>query len=622
MTLTRWQQIENLYFEVLELSPTEQADFLRGATGDDELRREVETLLAAQDLTDDFLPETELFALGCEAIVERGRALHRGQTFGDYRISGFLGSGGMGEVYLAEDLRENRRVALKILPSAFGQDAERIRRFRREARAASRIVHENVARIYEVGTAENLDYIALEYVAGKTLRRYLNDTNPTVAEILPLAEQIVAALEAAHDCGIVHRDLKPENVMVTPDGTIKVLDFSIAKFNKKSLLPIDSRQTVFDSRETAGMEISGKIVGTTGYMSPEQLRGGEIDSRTDIWSFGVLLYEVLTGKLPFHGATNVDLIAAILTSEPIFPAAVSNDFRQIINKSLRKNPAERYQTAGELSDALKNLSKQSAMVNKKRMPHTILAVVVAFALFGAIGIWLIKLYQSAALFESTKQTACTDTNGLLSWYAAEDNADDRFNRNNGTLENGVTFADGKFGQGFRFDGEDDFVRSSTRDFPIENQDRTIEAWVKVEKFWDGLYTETFFFGYGNFNNTPSLIFVLGLFDYNRNKNNLFFSQWGSSIAGESLEIGTFYHVAATNTGDKVSLYLNGKLMETKTLPLNIGADAELFIGRIGNKLGDYRRLNGIVDEVKIYNRALTADEIKFIYNDGKGIDCR
>lgn len=614
MTPTRWKQIENLYFEILEQPPEKRIDFLDNASDDDELRREVETLLSVNDINDSFLPETEFFALGCELIAERGHVLHHGEKFGDYQILKFLGGGGMGEVYLAEDLRENRRVALKVLPQALKQDSERIRRFRREARAASRVRHENIAEIYEVGSAENHDFIALEYVKGKTLRQFLSDTHPTVAEILPIAEQIVCALEAIHECGIVHRDLKPENVIITPDGKVKLLDFSIAKFDQKSL-------NSSSSRETAGMQTAEAIVGTSGYMSPEQLRGAEIDNRTDFWSFGVLLYEMLTGNLPFQGATSVDLIAAILTSEPKYPAAVSKDFRQIINKSLRKNPSERYQTTRELSDALKKLSPKSAE-SKKRMLSKIIAATIVLAVFGAIGIGLIKFYQSVASFESTKQTVCTDQNGLISWYAAEGNAEDRFNLNNGTLENGATFAEGKFGQGFKFDGKDDFVRAAARRFPTGIQDRTIEGWVKIEKLWDDLYTVTYFFGYGNFNDYPTLAFVLGIHDDDEIRNRLFFSQWGKTAVGEELKAETFYHVAATNTDNKVSLYLNGKLMQTKILPLNMGENAELFIGRIGNKLGDHHRMNGIVDEVKIYNRALTADEIKYIYNDGKGIDCR
>jgi serine/threonine-protein kinase len=229
-----------------------------------------------------------------------------------YRIISKIGEGGMGEVYLAQDTKLDRRVALKILPEEFAGDTERLRRFVQEAKAASALNHPNIITIHEIGDADGTQFIATEYVEGKTLSRLLRAEPASIRSAIDIAIQIVAALQAAHDAGIVHRDIKPDNVMIRPDGVVKLLDFGIAKLTEKNRQPIDEEAaTAIKAGTNPGM-----IVGTAGYMSPEQARGKQIDARTDIFSFGVVLYEMLTTRTPFEGENAMDVIGSILHKEP------------------------------------------------------------------------------------------------------------------------------------------------------------------------------------------------------------------------------------------------------------------------------------------------------------------
>ncbi len=222
----------------------------------------------------------------------------------------------MGEVYLAHDSILKRKVALKLLPPNIAADANRIRRFQIEARAASRIVQRNVAQVYEVGETESIHFIAMEFIDGETLRTHLKSGSLSSEQVLPIAKQIAAALQAAHEVGVVHRDLKPENIMLRSDGEVKVLDFSLAKLTRRAP-PSNGSATDYDSSflTNSFKTEPGFLMGTATYMSPEQARGQEVDVRTDVWSFGVVLYEMLKGEPPFRGATGMDTIVALLTTE-------------------------------------------------------------------------------------------------------------------------------------------------------------------------------------------------------------------------------------------------------------------------------------------------------------------
>ncbi len=279
-----------------------------------------------------------------------------GQTLSHYLILKKLGAGGMGDVYLASDDRLGRKLALKVLPAQFMQDAERVKRFEQEARAASALNHPNIITIYEIGHHGNLHYLATEYIEGETLRSRMNARRLTVDEAIEIALQTAAALQAAHNAGIAHRDIKPENIMLRPDGYVKVLDFGLAKLTERASPAAEDLEaetkSLFETQP-------GLVIGTIAYMSPEQARGQRVDGRTDIFSLGVVLYEMIAGKRPFSGPTTSDVIASLLTSAPErllehLPTAPI-ELEQIINRMLAKNRDERFQTAQELIAALKRV---------------------------------------------------------------------------------------------------------------------------------------------------------------------------------------------------------------------------------------------------------------------------
>ena len=271
-----------------------------------------------------------------------------GSRLDAYEVIAPLGRGGMGEVWLARDLKLERKVALKVLPPDFTQDSTRVARFRQEARAASGLNHPNVCTIHSLGeTPDRQQFIAMEYVEGATLRERLGGHHLTLRQVLDTAVQIASALSAAHAAGVVHRDLKPENVMLRPDGLVKVLDFGLAK-----LAPLGATLTGEDATHTVVRTDAGSVVGTTAYMSPEQARGQDVDARTDIWSLGVMLYEMVAGRRPFSGQSSGDVVAAILDREPALLARIEPDappeLHRIVGKTLRKDKDQRYQVMKDL----------------------------------------------------------------------------------------------------------------------------------------------------------------------------------------------------------------------------------------------------------------------------------
>ncbi len=283
--------------------------------------------------------------------------LEAGYSLGHYQILKQIGAGGMGEVYLAEDSRLRRKIALKVLPENIAQDKERLRRFEQEAFAASALNHPNILTIYEFGADADTHFLAAEFVEGETLRERIEQFAPLGRrEVLDIAAQIAAALNAAHVAGIVHRDIKPDNVMIRPDGLIKILDFGIAKLTEIKSISIDAEAaTAIGIKTNVGM-----IIGTANYMSPEQARGQAVDARSDIFSFGIVLYEMLAGRKAFAGESAMDVISAILTKEPapLDEGETSLELRRIIEKCLRKERDERYESAKDLLADLKKLWKQ------------------------------------------------------------------------------------------------------------------------------------------------------------------------------------------------------------------------------------------------------------------------
>ena len=282
-----------------------------------------------------------------------------GQKIGHYEILSTLGKGGMGEVYLAQDTKLSRKVALKVLPGAFTQDQERLRRFEQEARATSALNHPNILTIFEIGEADGRHYIATEFIEGETLGQRIAVGPPLkLRETLDIAEQITSALSAAHGAGIVHRDVKPENIMIRRDGIVKVLDFGLAK-----LAQIQSiRSGPDDSTRALVKTGTGVVMGTVAYMSPEQARGLSLDARTDIWSLGVVIYQMLTGSAPFSGATSSDTLVSILEREPrslnSFSPEIPEELEWIVTKALTKDCDDRYQTSREMLNDLRRLKQR------------------------------------------------------------------------------------------------------------------------------------------------------------------------------------------------------------------------------------------------------------------------
>src|SRR5262245_39994843 len=275
-----------------------------------------------------------------------------------YRLLAPLGVGGMGEVYLAEDTKLGRKVALKLLPAEFTRDAGRVRRFEQEARAASALNHPNILTIFEIGEASGGRYIVTEFIDGQTLRERLNGDRLAPPAALDIAAQIAAALTAAHEAGIVHRDIKPENVMLRCDGIVKVLDFGLAKLKPQQVGAVDS-QAPTQKKITD----PGTVMGTVGYMSPEQVRGQDADHRADIFSFGVILYEMLSGQRAFSGDSAVEVMSAILKEDPSelseTNTKISPQLEKIVRRCLEKQPERRFQSASDLGFALEALSTPS-----------------------------------------------------------------------------------------------------------------------------------------------------------------------------------------------------------------------------------------------------------------------
>ncbi|HYX31176.1 MAG TPA: protein kinase [Pyrinomonadaceae bacterium] len=364
MTTERWQQIEALFQAALARDASERSHFLsQSCNGDGSLRAEVELMLAAHDRGGAFL-ETPALEVEARRISKDRYESLAGTTLGHYRIDRLLGSGGMGEVFAATDTRTNRKVALKLLPDYFTNDPRRVLRFEQEARAVLALNHPNIVTIYEVGQSANTHYIATEFIEGETLRRRLSRESLSVNEALEIAIQICNGLVAAESLGIVHRDIKPENIMLRPDGYVKVLDFGIAKLSDPSDLAGECSLNARDSDEKISPTSTnpGVMLGTVRYMSPEQARGLKVDGRADLWSLGVTLYEMLSGRVPFDASEPVDCVAAILEIQPPPPSNVNStvppELQWIVNKTLRRDRDERYQTARELLGDLRELKQE------------------------------------------------------------------------------------------------------------------------------------------------------------------------------------------------------------------------------------------------------------------------
>ncbi len=356
MTPDRYQHVVDLCQAAWEQSPETRGVFVQQAClADDELRREVEAMLAADEQPSQFLDESP-DDIAAEALVGRPTRPLIGETLGDYRVIERLGRGGMGEVFLAQDTRLKRRAALKLLPEEYTSDPARLRRFEQEACAVSALNHPNIVTVYGLGQAASVSFLATEFVEGRTLRQELANGPLPAHRAVEIAIQTSLALSAAHGADIIHRDIKPENIMLRPDGLVKVLDFGLAKWTEK-------RTGVEASLDlTECVTAPGLIVGTPRYMSPEQARGVPVDCRTDLFTLGSVLYEMLSGHPAMEGQTPSDILAAVLTLDPIpleslCPECPAGLIR-ITRRALERDRETRYQSAEEMAADLKVVQQQ------------------------------------------------------------------------------------------------------------------------------------------------------------------------------------------------------------------------------------------------------------------------
>jgi non-specific serine/threonine protein kinase len=367
MLTDRWLEIETLYNSACERKPEERGAYLESACGGDEsLRLEVESLLAHEELAANFL-ETHEFTTPGNAVEA---SVPAGEQIGPYLVLEFLQKGGMGEVYKARDMRLDRTVAIKVLPRALAADPTAVERFQREVRAASSLNHPRICTVHDVGEFQGRPFLVMEFLEGQSLRDRIACEPLPIAELMDLAVQICDALKAAHAKDIVHRDIKPGNIFITAGGQIKILDFGLAKRSCEARAVAEATVSAADEQTAAtGTRITitrpGSITGTLAYLSPEQARSEEVDSRTDIYSLGVVLYQMATGRPTFHAETSEELIGAILHQTPVKPSVlnppVPASLERIILKALEKEPTARYQSVADLLEDLEKITASRSL---------------------------------------------------------------------------------------------------------------------------------------------------------------------------------------------------------------------------------------------------------------------
>jgi serine/threonine protein kinase len=373
MTPERWAEVNDVLHRAMELVPERRDVFLDEAcAADDSLRHEVESLLAASDRAgSSFLQSSPAMRLV------------RGTQLDGYEIQDLLGAGGMGEVYRARDLRLHRNVAVKVLPAQAASDPDRLRRFEHEAMAAAALNHPNILAVFQMGTHEGAPYLVSELLEGQTLREQIERGGVSTRKAIDYAAQLARGLAAAHEKGVVHRDLKPENLFITPDGRVKILDFGLAKLMESQ----PSSDTLILHAGTN----PGAVMGTVGYMSPEQVRGERADHRADIFAFGAIFYEMLTGKRAFQKPTAAETLAAILNEEPPPFSQTGLEIppgpERIARRCLEKNREERFQSASDLAFAVQALSDPEAASTKENEQEWSLR-----------GLWRSKTRTASVLF--------------------------------------------------------------------------------------------------------------------------------------------------------------------------------------------------------------------------------
>ena len=397
MNTPSWHRVKEILQSALALPPAERDTLIQQMCGgNDAVRAEVESLLAAMEQAGDFMEQPALQSLSLSAVFPSGwipdlgrRALQPGNSLGPYTIVEFAGAGGMGEVYRAHDANLNRDVALKVRPAAFALDADRFTRFRREAQILAALNHPNIASIYGFENSDGVQALVLELVEGPTLADRMATSPIPLGETLSIAKQIAEGLEAAHKRGIIHSDLKPANIKLRPDGTVKILDFGLAK----ALDTVDESSIASDAAPVTSSTISraGLIFGTAAYMSPEQARGEVVGKRSDIWAFGCVLYEALTGRPAFHGKTIEDILSAVLCQEPdwtLLPPETPDDIVSLLRKCLEKDVHRRLHDITDARIEIERAGIPTPMAtSQKHGRPAFLLLTIAAVIAVSIAVW-------------------------------------------------------------------------------------------------------------------------------------------------------------------------------------------------------------------------------------------
>ena len=443
MTPERWQQISRIFKSAIALDSDARRAYVAEKCGADEsLRSEVENLIASHQQAnhEDFIGGNAA-EKGARLIIDPGEIepspsrLDDGQQLGSYVVLKRLGAGGMGEVYLARDLRLGRTVALKVLSADLSSDRRRMQRFRQEAKVASSLNQPNILTIFEFGEVDGLTFLATEFIDGETLRDALHGKRLKLPDVLDVVIQILAALDAAHEAHIVHRDIKPENVMIRGrDQVVKVLDFGLAKVTEKRSAMATERRPDAEF-VTEMMTVPGTLMGTINYMSPEQAQSQAVDGRTDIWSTGVVLYEMLTGVMPFGGPTTGHVLVQIIDKEPPpLPksSSVPAELQRILSKAMAKSLEDRYQTAKDMLIDLKTLRKRLDVADspaaddtdvdvKKRLVLFVALVVVAVvtAVIFVVNVWRSRHEQPASVVTASTPAPTLPSRMLIYWITVQ-----------------------------------------------------------------------------------------------------------------------------------------------------------------------------------------------------------
>ena len=423
MLAARWRQIESVFNAAQGKTAEERVRFLDEAcSGDQTLRREVESLLSNEDLAASFLESAGSGALPAPAARE---IVPPGERIGPYTVIDLLGTGGMGEVYEAKDQRLDRHVAIKFLPRAVADDAAALQRFEREARAASALNHPNICTVYDVGEHQGRPFLVMELLEGESLKDRIAGKRVPIPELVAVTRQVCAALQAAHARDIVHRDIKPGNIFVTHSGQVKVLDFGLAKRGVETLPSSMAAPRPAENPSTLALTVTGTVMGTLAYMSPEQAVGEEVDARTDIFSFGVVLYEMATGQPPFRGKTPAGIMGSILTETPPKPSvantAIPVKLERVILRALEKDRELRYDSIERLSADVEEWQQAETTPAGARTRRWMLAAAGAGAASlagGAFLTWLPLFTQRRKILVAVLPLADSDPDPKQSYFAS------------------------------------------------------------------------------------------------------------------------------------------------------------------------------------------------------------